>query len=121
MVVVFRCFGFKALPKICRVRVQAENGVGVGQLSAPLLATTLPPPPLPPSLSLVSCTHTSLRVAWGKKASKSISYTLQIASDSGRYVQTYVLYVYVNTDGKILMELVANFTEPKWWEATFIH
>ena len=69
-----------------RVRVQAENSMGPGPLSSPLTASTLPPPPLPPSLSLVSCTPNTLRVSWSKKTNKSITYILQQATDSGRYV-----------------------------------
>ena len=69
-----------------RLRVQAENEIGRGPFSSYLSASTLHPPPSPPPLSLVSCTPNSLKLAWTKKPSKGVEYTLEMAQQGRRCV-----------------------------------
>ena len=69
-----------------RLRVQAENEIGRGPFSSYLSASTLHPPPSPPPLSLVSCTPNSLKLAWAKKPSKGLEYTLEMAQQGRRCV-----------------------------------
>lgn len=64
--------------------MQAENEVGRGSFSSPLTAHTLPLPPPPPTITLVSCTPHSLKLSWGKKPSKAVAYALQMATDTSR-------------------------------------
>ena len=69
-----------------RLRVQGENGVGRGSFSTYITASTLPPPPTPPLLTLTSCTSHSLKIAWGKKPVKGLEYLLQMAPGGSRLV-----------------------------------
>ena len=69
-----------------RLRVQAENEIGRGPFSSYLSASTLHPPPSPPPLSLVSCTPNSLKLAWAKKPTKGLEYTLEMAQQGRRCV-----------------------------------
>jgi len=63
-----------------RFRVQAENMIGRGTFSGYKCGTTLPPPPAPPHLSLASCSANMLKVVWGKKSNRNMTFVLQLAS-----------------------------------------
>ena len=67
-----------------RYRVQAENKCGKGSFSSYQSGATLPPPPSPPLLSLLSCTHHSLKLSWGKKQNRSITYILHMQTQGGK-------------------------------------
>lgn len=64
-----------------RFRIQAENAIGRGMYGEYMLGKTLPPPPVPPHLSFTSCTSQAIKMSWGKKPNKSISYVLQMNSE----------------------------------------
>ncbi len=63
-----------------RYRVRAENSVGKGPFGGYGTSSTLPPPPSPPLLTLASATHHTLKVIWGKKTNRSLSFTLHLAT-----------------------------------------
>lgn len=67
-----------------RYRVQAENGVGKGMFGAYGSGNTLPPPPSPPHLTLSSCSPHALKVSWGKRPSRNVTYILHMASQGSQ-------------------------------------
>ena len=64
--------------------MQCENAIGRGKYGECVAAKTLPPPPTPPHLSLASCTSQAIKMNWGKKTSKSISYLLHMTSEGNQ-------------------------------------
>lgn len=79
-------YKFTASTCTCRYRVRAENSVGKGPFGGYGTSSTLSPPPSPPLLTLASASHHSLRVSWGKKTNKALSYTLHLASKGKQLV-----------------------------------
>ena len=75
---------FKYFFFVFRYRIQAENVCGKGSFSSFHSGSTLPPPPSPPLLSLLSCTHHTLKLSWGKKPNRSVTYILHMQTQGGK-------------------------------------
>lgn len=67
-----------------RFRVQAENLIGRGPYGEYVLASTLPPPPAPPHLTFGSCTSNAIKLSWGKKVNRNLSYILHMSSEGNQ-------------------------------------
>jgi hypothetical protein len=68
---------------VCRLRVQAVNGVGIGPASATFKCHTSRLPPAPPALEVLKASHNSLKVSWGEKKQNvlkndQLTYCLQM-------------------------------------------
>ena len=68
----------------CRFRVQAENAIGRGVFGEYVIGKTLPAPPTPPHLSMASCSSYVIKMNWGKKALRNISYVLHMTSEGNQ-------------------------------------
>ena len=72
---------------ICRVRIQAVNGIGVGAFSPPVKFPTRALPPHPPQLECNGYGPNSLKLRWGdSKKVELVQYCVEMMKEGGRYV-----------------------------------
>jgi hypothetical protein len=77
-----------------RVRVRASNNIGHSAFSAVVMANTLPLPPPPPVLELVSTAHNCLKLRWTDVKppthdDESYTYTVEIPNKFGTFSPVY--------------------------------
>uniref|UniRef100_F7AVM0 Fibronectin type-III domain-containing protein n=3 Tax=Ciona intestinalis TaxID=7719 RepID=F7AVM0_CIOIN len=72
-----------------RIKVSARNEIGESPISQPVVYQTNPTRPEPPTLTCVQYSATSLKLNWGEKSNKAVSYLLQIRDKHGRFITIY--------------------------------
>lgn len=72
-----------------RVRVCAENAVGLGSYSGYCSGSTLPSPPSSPHISLTSSSAHNLRLSWARKPAHGLEYLLHMRAPGKEFCELY--------------------------------